>query len=326
MNDDNLTNSSDNLEEIEGIGEGYAKALNAIGVSSFADLARYDTPEELHMALLEQDQKVPKGRIEGKDWIGQARERVATQQKDAERIALAEEAEIEAIPETGPDEKPWRQHAGFSIFFDYVTDQNGEQAWQTRVWQTRTYHDESGGEEKFPGFEPSLWANWILEQAELSAGAEFPLKSAKIEEEPAHEETSVPSLVEVPVEAPTTPEETRIEIIEVKVVEIGPSSGIPEKQLEAQVRFQLTGPDAEQIVNVGTPFRLEIHTVDAENEASSLVASGRGKLQTKVFEYTHLQQFPMPEVGRYEIHCIVILLPPGQMVAFQKGPILKIVP
>jgi len=321
MNDDNLTTSSDNLENIKGIGEDYAKALNAIGVRSFADLARYDTPEELHRALLEQDHtRVSLGRIQSGDWIGQARELVAIQENDAEQISLAEEAETEAIPENGPDEKPWRQHAGFSIFFDYLPDQNGEQTWQTRVrWKTKTYHDESGDEENFPGFEPSLWSNWILEQAELPGVTEFPL-------EPALEESSAPSLTEAPVEAPSAPEETRIEIMEVKVVEIGPTSGIPEKQLEAQVRFQLTGPDAEQIVNAGTPFRLEIHTVNAENEASSLVASGRGKLQTEVFKYTHSQQFPMPEVGRYEIHCITLLLPPGQMVAFQAGPILNIVP
>ena len=327
MNDDILTTSGDNLEKIEGIGEGYAKALNAIGVHSFADLAQYDTPDELYQALLEQnDTKVPLGRIQKRDWIGQAREKETAQQADVERTLTAEEAQTTGIPEIGPDEKTWRQHAGFSIFFDYVTDQNGEQAWQTRVWQTKTYHDESGGEEKFPGFEPSSWANWILNQAELPAVFEFPLEVAEIEEEPALEESSVPSLAEAPIEAPSTAEETRIEITEVQVAEIGPTSDIPEKQLEAQVRFQLAGPDAEQIVDAGTPFRLEFHIVSADDDFSSLVASGRGKLQINVFEYTHRQQFPMPEVGRYEVHCMALLLPPGQMVAYQAGPILNIVP
>ena len=152
------------------------------------------------------------------------------------------------------------------------------------------------------------------------------LEPDEIEEEPVLEESITPSLGEDLDEAPSTPEETRIEITKVQVAEIGPTSDIPEKWLEAQVYFQLAGPDAEQIVDTGTPFRLEVHTITPENGFSSLVASGRGNLQTDVLEYTHRQQFPMPDVGRYEIHCIALLLPPGQMVAYQAGPILNIVP
>ena len=327
MNDDNLNTSSDNLTEILGIGQGYAKALNAIGVSSFADFSKYETSEELHRALSEQDvTEVPLWKVQKGDWIGQAGEKAAAQQASVEEALAAEETEMAATSETGPDEGTWRQHAGFSIFFDFVTDQNGEQAWQTRVWQTRTYHDESGGEEKFSGIEPALWANWILDQAGLPIHLKLPSPQSEIEEEPAPEESSAPPLTEAPVEPLSIHEETRIEMIEVKIAEFGPTSDIPEKQLLAQVRFQLAGPDAEKIVGAEAPYRLEVHTVAAENGSSSLVASGRGRLQANEFEYVHRQQFPMPEVGRYEIHCVALLLPPGQMIAYGAGPILNIVP
>ena len=70
----------------------------------------------------------------------------------------------------------------------------------------------------------------------------------------------------------------------------------------------------------------KVHTVDVESRASNLVASEPGQLQPELFEYTSQQRFPIPELGRYELHSIVFLLPPHEMMAFYQGPALKVVP
>ena len=63
----------------------------------------------------------------------------------------------------------WKQHAGFSIFFDYKLDENGHKHWHTRVWKTTTYHEESGDVKELDGIDSREWVNWILEKSGLDA-------------------------------------------------------------------------------------------------------------------------------------------------------------
>ncbi len=161
----------DDLETIKGVGPAFADALNIIGIRRFADLAQY-TPDQLSTALLEQaSARVPPERIEADNWIGQARE--LARRVNTERRPPEERAEVAKEPEEAPPELAWRQHAGFSLFFDYLTDEHGERAWQTRV-----YHDESGEEALFPGTETALWVNWILERAKLPDTTAEPIAAA----------------------------------------------------------------------------------------------------------------------------------------------------
>jgi predicted flap endonuclease-1-like 5' DNA nuclease len=64
------TDRGDDLTMIEGIGEGYARALRDAGIQSFSDLARQN-PAELSKRL---DGRVSATRIRNQDWIGQARQ------------------------------------------------------------------------------------------------------------------------------------------------------------------------------------------------------------------------------------------------------------
>lgn len=63
----------------------------------------------------------------------------------------------------------WKQHAGFSIFFDYKLDENGHKHWHTRIWKTTTYHEESGDVKELDGIDTREWVNWILEKSGLDA-------------------------------------------------------------------------------------------------------------------------------------------------------------
>lgn len=54
----------------------------------------------------------------------------------------------------------WRQHAGFSVFFDSVAGDAGGP-----VWRARLYHEETGDETTMPGGVLSDWVRWIVDRA-----------------------------------------------------------------------------------------------------------------------------------------------------------------
>ena len=76
----------------------------------------------------------------------------------------------------------------------------------------------------------------------------------------------------------------------------------------------------------GLPLRIEGYTLDVESGVSELVASSKSQLEPQVIPDTGRQEFGLPEVGRYEFHSIVLLLPPGRMAAYYRGPTMRIVP
>ena len=95
----------------------------------------------------------------------------------------------------------------------------------------------------------------------------------------------------------------------------------------AEVCFQVSGTDAEVLTADRTPFRIDVHTVDSESEASNLVASEEGQLEPQVFEYTSQPRFPIPGVGRYKLQSdVVLLLPSGEMRASHVGPTFRVDP
>jgi hypothetical protein len=54
---------------------------------------------------------------------------------------------------------PWRQQAGFSVFFDTRPGSPGQLRWRTRL-----YHEESADESTFLGSEPTGWVRWMLDR------------------------------------------------------------------------------------------------------------------------------------------------------------------
>jgi len=312
--------AGDNLEEIEGIGPGYAKALNKIGIYRFADFLPYNTPEKLQQALEEAGEKIPLWKIKKFDWLGQARDKVLPQQTNTEHASPQKATEAAQEPQYPSPKEEWEQYAGFNLYFEFRTDEHGQQEWRTLVFKSLD-PDSFNGREEFPGIEPVPWVNWILEQADLPITTEPIPTETEVAREPTPPETedAVPP-------APVTPYDAGIEILDVQLSEIGPSSGVPEKRLMAEVRFKVSGPEAETLTAERIPFRSEVHTVALEGGASNLVASGLSQLQPQVFEYTSQQEFPIPELGRHELHSIVLLLPPDEMMASHRGPTFKVVP
>jgi hypothetical protein len=141
---------ADDLGRIEGIEPWIADLLRTCGVGEFRALAGL-SPEALATALRERAfVELTTERIEREDWLGQARE-------------LSAAADLSAEPGTGEAGK--QQAGGFSLFFDAVRDEDGNE-----VWQTRVYHEESGQEVILPGTEAGPWASWILSRAMPEVG------------------------------------------------------------------------------------------------------------------------------------------------------------
>lgn len=292
----------DNFEIIDGIGSTWAKALHKIGVHRFEDLARC-TPQGLSKTLREKAKtNVPPGRIETKNWIGQAR--ALAQQANTEYTPPEEQVEGANKPEKLPSRSRWPQRAGFSVYFEYIADNQDKKTPQTRV-----YHDESGEEVLYSGWESTQWVDWVLQRAGLL-----------VPTEPAPAERKEPIF---PV--PEVAEKAHIQVLDVQISETSPSPKAPQENLLAQVHLRILGDVPEPLSAASTPFQVQVHAVELEGAGSSMVAVEWNRFVPGQLDYTCYLRFPVPDFGKYEIQTIV-LLPSIEMAAFHTGPILSIVP
>jgi hypothetical protein len=297
--DRNKQDSRDDLQSINGIGPAYARALDAAGIHRFADLARYRSAADLRQTLLESaNTDVPLWKIEGHDWLGQARKLAQPSELSESDIHNPSQKASQPKPTTADGR---RQQAGFSLFFDYLLKEDEE-----KVWQTRAYHDESGEEKLFSGRESEQWVSWILEKTGVPEAAALP----------------EPELVFL---APPVDEEPRLDILAVDVRESRPTFGILKGELCAEVKLQLWGDETETSP-AEYPLRLELYLVNLTNRATNLVASAEMLLSSEEDQGQTEMTFDFPETGRYELHTIALLLPPHNQLAVHQGPVITIIP
>jgi hypothetical protein len=263
------------------------------------------TPDELAELLRDEIPYISSKRIERDDWLGQARalvhsrEQPETSQPDAEEtpVPSTESQETEAAKES---RESWRELADFFVSFGLTIGPEGEERYQTKV-----HHSQADKAEQWDGIVADQLIDWMFSQTNLP-------QPAKVETQVEKEEAAAPY-------------DVRIEILEVQLSEVPTPFGAREKNLKGRVHFQLSGPEAEPLTAQQLPLRVELHTVNLENQSSALVASDSSQLQPSRFEYTSKQEFRLPGLGRYELHSIVLLLPPGDMMACHQGPIFKVV-
>jgi len=292
--DTTTDHAQDDLTSIDGIGPTYANALHAISIYRFADLAQRE-PDELAEALhVQANVKITAERIKSDAWIDQAR---ALGQPTASG-SVSPPTQEQPFSQGAPDPPAQHQHAGFSLFFDHVQDEGQDN------WQTRVYHDESGEEGLFPTVDVDPWVGWILEHAQLPVVLEgYPPHTAP----------------------PPTPA-LKIEILDVQTIEAGPSYNVPEKRIKAEIDFRITGTQTEASTAERLPLRVEAHLLNLEKGEIKLSASQASALEPQVLEYKRALKFPLPEVGRYQLYTIILLLPPGQGGAYHCGPTFRVIP
>jgi hypothetical protein len=305
------------LIQIKGIARTTAEAMYEIGIHSYADLIEYlsqHTAEEISEALKEHGVTRPPGLIDREAWI-----RAAEKLNKGTSSPTKGEAEPAEEPQIQLPSNESREHdAVFTVSFDVTRDEAGEP-----VLNTTVYDEGNGGEEKtFQGPNTSPWISWMVERANLP----FVIKPITAEVEATGEELP-PTQTEATI--PSIPEELYdflLEIDDVQLSVIGPMLEIPEKRLNAEINIKLSGSDAEKLSSQGTSFRTEIYTIDLDSGYPRQVGSKEDQFEPHIFEYTHQIGFAMPDVGRYEFHNLVRLLPSGELRASHRGPTMRIVP
>jgi hypothetical protein len=165
-------------------------------------------------------------------------------------------------------------------------------------------------------------ATWVRQAREFDELENAASTQSEGETEPEEKPEEAPSRSPAPAE----PSDIRIEIGDVQLSVIKPTIVRPEKMLKAEVSFQLYGSHAETLAAKGIPFRIEGYTVNLESGVSKLVTSVQSRLVPHLFEYAGEQAFDIPDVGRYEFHSIVLLLPPGKTATYHCGPTIRVVP
>jgi hypothetical protein len=311
MNTDRIEHSfandrEDDLLAISGVGPGYAEALKRINIRRYADFSAYGTNLDLHQALVEAGQNVPLWKITKFDWVGKAKE-LAGEEAGGEPTP-PEESETEQLRHASA--AGWAQYAGFNVYFEHSLEGLTSRNWHTVVYKSLE-PDGFNDKQIFPGIEPEVWVEWIMSRAELPHDAKPPAFERRQTGEPMPQ---------------PPPIENRIAIGDITVAMLPPSSEYPERRLNTNVRFSLIGAGVQALAANHAPFRVEIHAMDVEAGTSALVASSQGQFQPEITEYASNQAFPLPDVGRYDIYGLVLLLPPAEMVACRQGPTIRIVP
>jgi hypothetical protein len=302
------TEAHDELEAIHGIGPTFAQALHKVGIHHYADLSNY-TPEKLSLLLSQEaGVKAPAERIETKDWIGQARQLAAKTTAVSGNSDHAHNSNSPAATEAPPPKR--RQHAGFSIFFDYTLAESGE-----REWQTRVYHEESGTDTALPGLETQQWVKVILEKAALPVAEQ---SSSAV----AGEAKAAP-VVESETAAPL---DVAVEIVGVNASRAVGQPAASDKALAVDVHFRLKGADAQMLMTGRQPFQVEVQSIDVESGNLHSVDSGYDHLQPGIDAYAHRLLCAMPPLGRYELRTTVSLLSRLGFEAHMPGYIVNVVP
>ncbi len=308
--DENTSSSTgdlqDNLETIIGISPRVAEALSYIGIHRLADLAE-STPGELFKAL--KGMGILRKYIEIENWIGQAKQKLAERKIDASSSSQADTTAMPNTQASGNQLDDWNLQAEFALYFENRASGQGEETWQTRVWKTRVRDRECDKEITFVGIEPHLWVNWILQQADLPVDVGSDL--------------IVP---ETPV-SPTTviPNPAQVSILD---VEVEPKSlpDVRNKTLMTSIQFTVSGVNTETLMAENTPYQILMLIVDQNRGLTKLIASEQGLFQPEQSVYTHRLEFPIPDLGRYELQTIVLIQSQTDLMAIYRGPNISVIP
>ena len=300
----------DNLQEINGIGPDYERALQHIGVLTFAQLADFQDAQQLHKALELSGINIALWKIEKYGWIDQARKKVNNQSA----LAAVEESIVSKGDQNRAiSSKYWNEHSAFIVSFDRHIDEEGEESWQTRVYKT-----ENGDEKEFAGTDPSAWTKWIFIQAKMTT------VETHLDEVVETEDSDLLETELVVTHVPTTENGKQLNLVDVQVM--SPSTAIPQRKLTVQVNFELLGSEAETWTEEIPFYRLELYLLDLERQVTELAASIQKRLERGILAYEISEAIPIPSPGRYKLYTLLFSLPPGEMMVTHQGPIINVVP
>lgn len=97
------------------------------------------------------------------------------------------------------------------------------------------------------------------------------------------------------------------------------------KHMCAHFDFHLSGQVAQQLAGTGLPYFVQLVACDLGSGQATLLATDQSRLTSGLVTYPVALQFPLPELGRYQLVGLV-LLPDKDKVGVTLGDVLNVVP
>ena len=281
----NKQKEQDTLTHLDGIGKVFANALYQSNIHTFAKLAAF-TPEQLSQTIEDETGlKVSADRIAAKNWIGQAQAKL--------------DRHVTHVQATKPIVPRWQQQAGFSFFFDFLVNDDGD-----KQWRTRYFHEESNDERS----ESSLDLAQITSYIQSKANVPFVQEVAEVNEAA---ETAV-----------LEGSETAVSIKQIDAVKMESEAAQPEVVVD--VIFEITGEHAATITAKRAPFVLKLNLLNDDAEIEDGIAI-ESTLEPGVYSYQQRQSFGVPrKIGSFQIQSELIMADPLQLTTSELGPILHV--
>jgi hypothetical protein len=307
------------FKQISGINKRIAEALYDNGIHNYVELIDYlevHSAEDLIKILREQGISRKPGSINKELWINQARilSKSANSALTWSQPASKSQKERKSRP-TIPAPEVRQPASVFTVSFDILEDDSGK-----AVSFTKVYNENNGGEEKvFAAADTSGWVNWILERAHLP-----PETGMDLSQDLATGGQGTSNLPTISQSGRDDLHEFHIEICDFQVSTARPSPKTSEAKVKVVMGIRLL--DTEGLKQRGISFRTEIYTLEMDSGYPRMVSTRDDQFKDHILNYSQQFEFAMPEVGRYEFHSIVRLLPSGELKAYQQGPIVRVTP
>jgi hypothetical protein len=305
---DNMNTESeakDDLQTIKGIGKSIARALEELGIQSYAELAACDPADLLEM-LSGKLPSIAIQRATPEAWIQQARDLAG---EDSSGTPYnSENPPIEAWDPTENNSRAeetrtgWLEIADFFLSFGYEEDEDGV----SRL-MTRAHHSQADQQIQWQGIPTADILHWLSEQAQL------PLLAS--DSEPSW--MSEDSAGTIPVSL------SQVWVSEVRVPASG-RTGAEWSLLRVSGNLNLSGQASERYVQNQLEYAVDILLVNTASNRPSLVATYTSHLNPGKLSYPIQQDFKVPGTGRYQLYLMARLPPPAEAVKFVQGPIIVV--
>jgi len=121
--------------------------------------------------------------------------------------------------------------------------------------------------------------------------------------------------------------EAQVEIEKVNLYVVDPPPDKPERRLQAQIHFSVSGTGAANLTADGAPYQATIRLVPRDSSgAAQLAVTEESSLTPQKYSYKRTLHFNVPMVGRYTLRTLVAIeTPDGEIIDEYEGPYLTVV-
>jgi len=106
----------------------------------------------------------------------------------------------------------------------------------------------------------------------------------------------------------------------------GAANAAAMKFLRSEIDCHVAGANALSVTTDGLPLCTQVFAINTTTEEYKMLASQWERFQPSRSDYRFCIEFEAPPVGRYQLKIVTFLLEANPKIAFEQGPILRVVP